>query len=312
MPRTFAILLALAALSASAPLLCAQTAYSAGPGTFSSTSSDAGDPGSGSALTQPPAPIERSEPRSYGNGYADNSYPQQGPLPPQGSYNQQRPVNRTSEPAHGIWLVAAPDASIQTIAVTAERTELRVDHGVANVNVHHPSDHSEIFVDLPGGQVSLLKDGLYTFNADTNTVRVLRGEAEVSINNAKPVKVKEDHELAFGSSGSQVRAQEADRNKMSADLLQGNYGDSSGYRHGDGYGYGQGFYGYSPYAYGWPYYGFYGPGWGYPYYAFGGYPYGYGLGLGFGYYGGFRGGFGYGGYGGFRGGYGGFRGGFRR
>ncbi len=38
--------------------------------------------------------------------------------------------------------------------------------------------NSELLVDLPGGQVSLLKDGFYTFNADTQTVRVLKGEAD--------------------------------------------------------------------------------------------------------------------------------------
>ena len=293
MPRTIVTLFALATLSAAAPLL-AQSAYSAGPGTSSSypdsnsTQSYNGAPAGSDAYTQSAAPIQRN----YNNGAAGYGQPAQGS---QGS-QQSQPMNATSEPAHGVWLVTAPDALVQTVSASANHTELRVEHGRANVNVYHPAEHSDILVDLPGGPVSLVKDGLYTFNADTNTVRVLHGEAEIASNGAKTVKVKEDHQFTFGV---ESKAQDAGPYELRADLLQGNYGGGDGYRHGDGYGYGAGFYG-GPYAYGWPYYGFYGPGFGYPYYAFGGpfgygYPYGYGFGLGFGYYGGFRGG-----YGGFR------------
>ena len=310
MPRTLDTLLALATLSVSASVFAqvgAPFAYSADPG-------NSGSSYTGSSYTQPAAPIERSEARADTRSYAqpDARYDQQAPS--QG-YNQPQRSNQTTQPVQGVWVIAAPDASVQTVSATPDHTELLLEHGRANVNIHHPADHSEILVDLPRGQVSLLKDGLYTFNTETNTVRVLRGEAEVSMGAGKPVKVKEEHQLVFGANGAQPRAQEADHNQLRADLLQGNYGQGGGDRHGDGYGYREGFYGYpyAGYAYGWPYYGFgYGPGWGSPYYAFG-YPYGYGFGLGFGYYGGFRGGYGYrGGYGGFRGGYGGYRGGFRR
>src|SRR5579875_629129 len=273
MPRTITTLLVMATLSAAAPLL-AQSAYSAGPDSPETNAT----PGYTESYTQQPAPIERS--------YADGGA-QHAPSP----QTYQAPRNQTSQPAQGIWLVTAPGAAVQTVSATADHTELRVERGQANVNIHHPADHSEIVVDLPAGQVSLVKDGLYTFNADTNTVRVLHGEAVIASSAAETkgheTKVKEDHEFTFGPD---ARAHEASPDQLRADLLQGNYGDGGGYRHGDGYG----FYGY-PYAYGWPYYGFWGPGWGYPYYAFGpwGYPYGYGVGIGFGYYGGFRGGFAY-------------------
>ena len=67
----------------------------------------------------------------------------------------------------------------KTVSADAKGTEMRITHGVANVSVHHPENKdARILVDLPGGQTALLKDGLYTFNADTNTVRVLKGEAD--------------------------------------------------------------------------------------------------------------------------------------
>jgi hypothetical protein len=187
---------------------------------------------------------------------------------------------------------------VREISAGADTTELRVERGLANINVHHAAQGAQILVDLPGGQLSLLKDGLYTFNAASNTARVLKGEAKAfpSTNaSAKAVKVKEDHAVTFGA--LQLHSVEFYPAAARADLLPAyGYGEGEGhgpyYSYGPYYGpYGDGFYGYGYpyYAYGWgyPYYG-----WGYPYYGWG-YP---GFGIGFGYYGGF----------------GGFRGGFRR
>ncbi len=161
--------------------------------------------------------------------------------------------------------------------------------------------------------MALLKDGLYTFNAETDTARVFRGEAEGFAGTAgKGVKIKEDQRFAFGA--SPLRATSMNASAAGADLLPGGFGGSerSGFRETAYVGGEYGAFGYGGYPYGgYPYgggYGFgypFGYGFGYPYgYGFG-YPYGVGLGIGFG-YGGFYGG-------GFRGGFGGFRGGgFRR
>jgi hypothetical protein len=191
------------------------------------------------------------------------------------------------------------NSSVRAIAVDPNHTEIRVEHGIANISVHGPEHGAEILVDLPGGQTGLLKDGLYTFNADTNTVRVLKGEADAYLTantNAKPIKVKEDHSVTF--SGPAARSVEFAPLQARADLVPNVGGPSS-----DGpqrYGY----YNYGPYGDG--FYGGYYPyyaGWGYPYGWGGwGYPFGYGFGFGGFYGGGFYGG-------GFRGGYGGgFRG----
>jgi hypothetical protein len=257
-----------------------------------------------------PAPIERSAPE--GNGSAP--YLQSTLAPSDGSMNSdngsgnqgygynndnQHAHNRgvmTSQPIQGVWLHVAPGSSVQTVSANADGVELRVEKGVADVIVQHPADNVQILVDLPGGQTSLIKDGTYTFNAATNTIRVLGGgEADAyagTAANAKGITIKNDEELALGASS---HAREADPGEQRADLLAGgNGGPGNGYR-GDGYAEYAGAYA--------PYYGY---GYGYPYYY--GYPYGYdygfgypfGVGLGFGYYGGFGG---Y--YGGFHGGYGG-------
>jgi hypothetical protein len=240
-----------------------------------------------------PAPIQHAWDAPAGQTAA--------PPPPQRPMRRPRqpqaPRVTESQPAQGIFLRAAAHAEVKTVSTGADRTELSVDRGIVNVSVHHPAKASQILVDLPGGQTAILKDGFYTFNAQTSTVRVLKGEAQAfpgNKPNSKPIKVKEDHAVAF--TGPNVRATDFAPEQARADVLpmgrptEGEFG----YGPGSDRPYGEGFYG-SPYGWGSPY--AWGPawgpyGWGDPYWGYG-YPFGFGLG--FGYYGGF----GYGG--GFRG-----------
>jgi hypothetical protein len=221
-----------------------------------------------------------------------SSYMQPQAAPIQRNYagperSDAAPRVTSTQPIPGVILRVDEASSVKTVSATADVTELRIEHGRANVSVHHPEHSTQILVDLPGGQTALLKDGLYTFNADTNTVRVLMGEADVfpgSSNTA--VKVKEDHQFAFGT---ETHSTEVNFNQARIDLLEGTRTAPRGEGYnGDGPYYPSGY----PYYYGYP--GFYG----YPY----GYGYPFGFGIGFGYYGGF---------GGFRGGFGGFHGGRR-
>ena len=211
-----------------------------------------------------------------------SQYPSQSP-------SQSMTQIKSSQPVQGVWLRSDPTATVNTLSATAAGTEIRVEHGRANVQVFHPMSNTEILVDMPGGKVSLIKDGLYTFNADTDTVSVLRGEADAylgSDTNVKPIKVKEDHEYAFNG-----KPKDVDPRVAAADVLPGERGMGEAYSSGPGYGE----YGYGDVPYGYPPYPYYAYDYGYPY---GFYPY---YGIGFGYYGGY--------YGGFRGGYRGFHGG---
>ena len=240
-------------------------------------------PADPAATQTQPAPVVRP------NANSNNSYPGYARAP-------ARPQITSSQPISGVLLRVEPGTAVQTVSADAKGTELRLDHGRANVNVDHPDDNVEILVDLPGGQATLLKDGLYTFNADTNTVRVLKGEAAVypgatsATSGVKPIKIKEAHQLNFAATQKGLRSVEVnDPRQLTADLLPYDDGNPRGGYPGRGYGYGP--YGDGYYGYGYPYYAY---GWGYPYWGYG-YPYGFGLG--FGYYGGFRGGY----RGGFRG-----------
>jgi len=279
MPRSKVLFLALATLSASTAPLFAQNAYVAG----------SGNP----IYTQPqPAPIERHAlPNTYGPPQAQAQALPQGP-----------PI-ATTQPAPGVTVRTNQPDALHIVASDATRTELRLDRGRANVTVHDPDPDSLVLVDLPGGQTQALKNGFYTFNADTNTVRVLVGEAyafPVTNPNGDPRKVKENQQLVFA--GADIRSHDVDPYTARADLLPGTvsrsayaagasaYAPYPGYVYGP---YGDGFYpaypAYPYYAYGYPYWG-----WGYP------------VGIGFGWGWGWGGGYYRGGY------YGGFRGGFRR
>jgi len=244
--------------------------------------------------------------------FAQQAYPADQ-QPPSYTQSQAAPIQRpaspaitqtyavtTTQPAQGVTVRVEQPNALHTVVADAQRTELRLDHGRANVIVHDPAPDSLVLVDLPTGQTQLLKNGLYTFNADTSTTRVMHGEALAFLASnpaAKPLKVKEGQQLVF--TGSNIRSSDIDPYYARTDLLPwpAQPGAGDGGNHGDGYAVAP--YGYAPY-------GFYGDGfYGYPYYAYGwGYPYGFGWGWG----GGFYRGYGYGG--GFRGGYhGGYAGG---
>jgi len=263
--------------------------------TATAQSTGTSDPQTPGQTTPPsqPAPIVRTYARSY----------PPAPLHP----GRPQPQIVDSQPIPGVWLRSESQTgnqtAVKTISATPQRTEIRLDRGRLNVTVHHPADHSEILVDLPGGQVSLFKDGLYTFNADTSTIRVLHGEAAAypgpisatagttanAKPSAKPIKVKEDHQLslvaATGVKPGEIKSVEAYPYELAADLLPPSNDDRSYADYGGDY---------LPYPY--PYYA---GDWGYPYYpGFYGYGYPFAYGIGFGYYGGFGGGY--------------YRGGFRR
>lgn len=233
------------------------------------------------------APIERSGPAAT----PQTGYTGQQPARP------QPPLIKTTQPAPGVWLRVNPHGAVTTVSATPERLELRVDSGIANITVHHPAKDHLILVDVGGGQLDLFKDGFYTINADTKTARVLVGEAEAYPNtdastDTKPIKVKEDHAITFGT--ADLRTVAFEPFQAGPDLLP----RDSAYSHGDGRPAPYPAYGYAPYDgyYGYPYSPYYA--WDSPYYGWG-YPYGFGLGFGF-YGGGFYGGRGFYG-GGFRG-----------
>jgi hypothetical protein len=250
------------------------------------------DPTGQSSQQNEPAPNTRSAPAN-GSG-SRNDVPYTTSL----SEGQVLTTNRNTanvQPVTGVFLRIAANSAVREVSATPERAEFRVESGLVNVSVHHPEDHMLVLVDLPGGQVQLLKNGFYTFNAATNTTRVLKGEADAftgADSNSEPLKVKEDHAVIFpaaGQTGVKLRSIEFYPMQARGDVIASpaEYARASD---GPGYGYGYGGYPYPAFGFGYGYdypWGGYDPYWGGGFY---GYPFGVGIGFGGFYGGGFRGG----------------------
>jgi hypothetical protein len=293
MAKQMRLMLAAAILSAVSAVCTAQAVEQ--PGQANSNSAQ-----------QQAAPIEHAypNPHNYPSGQIPQPIEPAEPAPLTLAPGQTiAPKTEASvNPIEGVWLRVGAQSSVKEVARDAGKLELSVEHGLVNVSVLDPDKDMLILVDLPGGQTQVLKNGLYTFNAETNTARVLKGEAlafPATANDKagdkpgdKPIKVKEYNKVVF--SGTDVRPRDFYPEEARADLLRGpRLGPQNNWAPGDVYGYGpygDGFYGYPPY----PYYGYaypwsWGYPYGYPYYAWG-YP--WGVSFGFGYYGGW-GGWGY-------------------
>jgi hypothetical protein len=234
----------------------------------------------------------------------------------------------------GVFLRLGNDSTVQMVSPNLTKTEVRLERGHANVEADQLYKQNIILIDLKNGQTQLLQNGLYTFDADSSTVRVFDGKAaafrgENLQADIKPIDIKGGRELAL--TGEPVKPQHFDKNKSEDDLyhwsslrseylgeanvgLAEEYAGVSGfypgwYWAGGPYGYtwlpGDGLF-WNPYGYGFysPYY-LYGGGFIYGRFGRGGYPYRGGFG-GHVVAGGFRGGEGFHGGGeGFHGGGGG-------
>jgi hypothetical protein len=250
--------------------------------------------------TQQPAPIERAQPMQPAPATTLSRYTSYTTTLAVGQVLAPTNGTASAQPAAGIYLRVAPNSAVRAVSIDPQRAEFKVERGLVNLSVHDPAKDQLILIDLPGGQVQALKNGFYTFNAATDTTRVLKGEANAFVGanqDVKPIKVKEDHAVTFPTASAavaKVRSAEFYPYEARTDIIPAP-GDAArstdGQRYGEGFqGYGYGYPGYGFYGYGYPYYAWDYP---YPYYGYG-YPFGFGLGFGYGWGGGFYGG-GYGG-----------------
>jgi hypothetical protein len=237
----------------------------------------------------------------------------------------------------GVFLRLDKDTTLKMVTPNLTHTEVQLERGRAEVEADQLYPQNMILINQKGGQTQILKNGLYEFNADNNTVRTFDGKLAVYPgndlqSNVKPVDVKGGKQLVLA--GEAVKPQGFDKDRSQDDLyrwssLRSQYlGEANIDLASDYAGYGPGYGGFAPgwfwdaglYGYTWlpgggPFFSPFGYGFYSPYYIYGGgFVYGRGFyGRGYGY----RGGYGFhgGGYsraavgGSFRGGGGGFSGG---
>jgi hypothetical protein len=219
----------------------------------------------------------------------------------------------------GVFLRLGENSTVKMVSPKLLHTEIMLERGQAQVEVDLLHDQNQIQIDEQSGQALLLKPGLYAFDADAHTMKVLDGEAAAYQGDQKLGKatvVKKGREVALA--GEPAKPQKFNEKQAQADPLYA-WGDARDEAlgqasetvaadggpgvYGPGWAWAPGLYGYT-----WlPGYGAYWSPFGYGFYS----PFWYGGGFGYGF-----GGYGYrGGYlrgGGYRGVYGGGRGGVTR
>ncbi len=290
MPRLKATHFLLTLATLSAPVLLAQNAVSARPGTINYIEGQASL--EGQQLT--PKSVGHSE-MGVGQYLATATGKAEVLLTP------------------GIFLRLDNNSTAKMVTPDLTHTEVQLTQGRATVEVDQIYKQNDILIDVGQGQAQLLKNGLYEFDAASNTLRVFKGEAAAfetltPQSNEKATKVKEGKQLML--TGETAKSAGFDRNQAEdsdalykwSSLRSGYLGEANlnlarSYAEDPGYGYGGGYASgwlWSPsiYSYTWlPGAGFYGSPFGYnfysPYFLYGG---------GFGGYG--YGGYGYRGYGG--------------
>jgi hypothetical protein len=211
----------------------------------------------------------------------------------------------------GVFLRLDKNSMVKMIKPDLTHTEVSIEQGRAEVEADQLYPQNMILINQKGGQTQILKNGLYEFNLDANTVRTFDGKAAVYPgndlqSNVKPVDVKGGKQITLA-------AQYA------------GYGPAYGYGgFAPGWAWDASLYGYDWLPGGGPFFSPFGFGFYSPYYLYGGgfvygrgfYGRGYGYRGGYGFHGassGYRGasvaGGGFHGGGGFAGGGGGFHGG---
>jgi hypothetical protein len=227
MPRLKAILLSLATLCA--PAVLAQTANPAVPGTVNYVEGSASI--EGQALNQ----------RSVGSAQLE-----------QGQVLQTANGRAELLLTPGVFLRLGENSAVRMVSPNLLNTQVELDRGRADIEVDEIHPRNNIEVAEAGIDTRLLKDGLYAFDADKDTVRVFKGEAELlerSGDAQKPLKVKGGHQVALAANEA-IKTVSFDRNQAedplynwsslrSQYLAEANYNIASTYA------------GYGPWAPGW-------------------------------------------------------------
>jgi len=123
----------------------------------------------------------------------------------------------------GIFLRLDNNTTVKMISPDLTHTEVAIERGRADVEADQLYPQNTILIDQKGGQTQIVKNGLYEFNADNNTMRTFDGKAAVYPGddlqtNEKPVDVKGGRQIAM--TGETVKPQSFDKSRSEDDLYQ--------------------------------------------------------------------------------------------
>ncbi len=115
----------------------------------------------------------------------------------------------------GVFLRVDDNSTIRMVSPNLTHTEVSLESGRAQVEADQIYEQNTILIDQKNGQTQILKNGLYEFNAENNTVRTFDGKAAVYpgsdlASDIKPVDVKGGRLLAM--TGEAVKPVSFDKN----------------------------------------------------------------------------------------------------
>lgn len=111
----------------------------------------------------------------------------------------------------GVFLRVGNSSAVTMVSPDLAKTEVRLDRGTAEIEVDQIFKQNDLLVDEGSAQTKLMKNGLYEFDANTDSVRVFDGEAEVSLNpDAKPIKIKGHHVFTLAEANQKPQSFDAD------------------------------------------------------------------------------------------------------
>jgi hypothetical protein len=101
----------------------------------------------------------------------------------------------------GVFLRLDSNSSIEMISPGLTKTEVSLEKGRATVEVAEIHPQNDLRIDEDVGNIHLLKDGFYDFDADEGQVRVFAGNAIVHLEDQR-VKVKGGREVSLDSAAT--------------------------------------------------------------------------------------------------------------
>ena len=118
----------------------------------------------------------------------------------------------------GTFLRINDNSSVKMVNPGLANTEIEIDKGRAMVEATDINKNNDIRVDENGVTTRILKNGLYDFDADQNTIRVFNGKAEILVNDKK-IDLAKERELVLNA-GAKPKAKDFDARKYEDDFFR--------------------------------------------------------------------------------------------
>jgi hypothetical protein len=118
----------------------------------------------------------------------------------------------------GTFLRVADNSAVKMVNAGLANTEVEIDKGRAMVEATDINKNNDIRVDVNGVTTKILKNGLYDFDADHNTIRVFKGKAEVVVNDKK-IDLGKERELVLNAN-TKPKAEDFDARKYEDDFFR--------------------------------------------------------------------------------------------